>query len=92
MKYRIIGALGFLALLILLPALLREKPPVRETPSGESDTLVVITPHAESIKHEFERAFQRYYHEKFQRNILIDWRSPGGTADIVRYINDRRYR
>ncbi|MBR2358532.1 MAG: extracellular solute-binding protein [Lentisphaeria bacterium] len=89
MKYRIIGALGFLALLILLPALLREKPPVRETPSGESDTLVVITPHAESIKHEFERAFQRYYHEKFQRNILIDWRSPGGTADIVRYINDR---
>ena len=86
---RVIAALLVLALLILLPALLREKPPVAETPDGDSDTLVVITPHAESIKYEFERAFQRYYFEKFNRNIVIDWRSPGGTSDIVRYINDR---
>jgi hypothetical protein len=89
MKYRIIGALGFLALLILLPALMREKPAVPDTPSQGSDTIVIITPHAESIKHEFERGFQRYYLKKFNRNIVIDWRSPGGTADIVRYINDR---
>ena len=89
MKYRILGALAFLALLILLPALLREKPAVPETADGESDTIVIITPHAESIKHEFERGFQRYYLKKFNRNITVDWRSPGGTADIVRYINDR---
>lgn len=89
MKYRIIGALAFLGLLILLPALLREKPPVAAVPTGESDTIIIITPHAESIKHEFERAFQRYYAEKYGKNIFIDWRSPGGTADIVRYINDR---
>ena len=89
MKYRIIAALSFLALLILLPAVLREKPAVPEAPSGESDTIIIITPHAESIKHEFERAFQRYYLDKYNKAITIDWRSPGGTADIVRYINDR---
>ena len=89
MKIRMLAALGFLALLILLPAWLREKPPVPVQAAAGSDTLVVITPHAESIKHEFERGFQRYYFDKYQRNIVIDWRSPGGTADIVRYINDR---
>ena len=71
MKYRIIGALAFLGLLILLPALLREKPPVAAAPTGESDTIIIITPHAESIKHEFERAFQRYYAEKYGKNIYI---------------------
>lgn len=89
MKYRIIGALAFLGLLILLPALLREKPAVQQAQSAESDTIIIITPHAESIKHEFERAFQRYYQDKYNKAITIDWRSPGGTADIVRYINDR---
>jgi len=89
MKYRIIAALSFLALLILLPALLREKPAVEKVADDSGDTLIIITPHAESIKYEFERAFQRYYLEKYQKNISIDWRSPGGTSDIVRYINDR---
>ena len=46
MKYRIIGALLFLSALILLPALLREKPPVQALPDGECDTIVIITPHA----------------------------------------------
>ncbi|MBE6366987.1 MAG: ABC transporter substrate-binding protein [Lentisphaerae bacterium] len=89
MKYRILGALAFLGLLILLPALLREAPAVAEKSSGSTDTVIIVTPHAESIKHEFERGFQRYYQRRFNRAITIDWRSPGGTADIVRYINDR---
>lgn len=91
MKYKIIAALAFLGLLILLPALLREKPAVvnSSAPASGEDTLIILTPHAESIKHEFERGFQRYYREKYNRDITIDWRSPGGTADIVRYINDR---
>ena len=90
MIQRIAAALLILALLILLPAMLREKPVAADLPDDTlSDTLVVVTPHAESIKYEFERAFQRYYFEKFNRNIVIDWRSPGGTSDIVRYINDR---
>ena len=84
---RLLWAFLPLAALILLPALLREKPPVPDT--GTADTLVILTPHAESIKSEFERAFQRYYYRETGRNIRIDWRSPGGTSDIVRYINDR---
>ena len=81
MKYKIIAALAFLGLLILLPALLREKPAVvnSSAPASGEDTLIILTPHAESIKHEFERGFQRYYREKYNRDIVIDWRSPGGT-------------
>ena len=89
MKYRILCALGFLSLLILLPALLKDSPPDPGRPVSGSDTLIVITPHAESIKYEFERGFRKYYQAKYNRDITIDWRSPGGTADIVRYINDR---
>ena len=84
---RLAAALLPLAALILLPALLREKQPVPDT--GNADVLVILTPHAESIKSEFERAFQRHYYDRTGRGIRIDWRSPGGTADIVRYINDR---
>ena len=61
MKYKIIGALAFLGLLILLPAWLREKPAVEKAtaPAEGEDTIIILTPHAESIKHEFERGFQR---------------------------------
>ena len=71
MKYRIIAALSFLALLILLPALLREKPAVEKVADDSGDTLIIITPHAESIKYEFERAFQRYYLEKYLRRSSV---------------------
>ncbi len=89
MKWRICTALAVLGLLILLPALLREKPATAGGARGAAESIVILTPHAESIKHEFERAFQRYYEKQYGAPIAIDWRSPGGTADIVRYINDR---
>lgn len=85
---RVAFALLPLLILLLLPAVLQEQPPVPEL-RGDTESLVILTPHAESIKSEFERAFQRYYRERHGKNIRIDWRSPGGTADIVRHINDR---
>ena len=81
--------LAFLPLVVLvaIPLLLRPLSG-REDISGK-DRLTIITPHAEPIKYEFEHAFRKYYLEKFGRDIAFDWRSPGGTSDIVRYINDR---
>ena len=73
MKKRIAAALGFLALLILLPAVLREKPPVQQKNSEAADTLIILTPHAESIKHEFERGFQKYYFEKYNIKLPDDF-------------------
>ncbi|MFA7231853.1 MAG: ABC transporter substrate-binding protein [Victivallaceae bacterium] len=82
-------SLAFLPLVILIaiPLILRPHS-APETVSGK-DRLIIITPHAEPIKYEFEHAFKKYYREKFGKEVVFDWRSTGGTSDIVRYINDR---
>lgn len=56
-------------------------------PAGES--LVIITPHNEATRYEFERAFVADYQATTGRRIAIEWRLPGGTADIVRYVDDQ---
>ncbi len=73
-------------LLVILPLVLR--PSADWSPSAP-ERLVVITANSEQIKYEFEQAFRKWYREHRGRDIMFDWRSPGGTSDIVRYINDR---
>lgn len=51
------------------------------------DELVIISPHNEAIRFEFTRAFADYYHRTTGRSVHIDWRLPGGTTEIVRYLN-----
>ncbi len=70
-------------LLLLLPVLLRRPPPA---PVSAQDQVVIISPHNEAIRHEFERAFCAWYRKKTGRSVRIDWRIPGGTSEIVRYI------
>ncbi|HYE06305.1 MAG TPA: extracellular solute-binding protein [Planctomycetota bacterium] len=71
--------------LIALPLLLRRTPPA--TAAGER--LVIISPHDENTRSEFARAFQRW--ALVERGVLveIDWRTPGGTADIQRFLRAR---
>lgn len=74
----------FIALLLLLalPFAWRQSEPVRTA----DDVLVVITPHNGAIRHEFGRAFERWYQQRTGRSIRVDWRIVGGTADIARYL------
>ena len=74
-----------LALLVLVlgPILLR--------PHGESvlqgeDTVVVITPHNEAIRDEFGRGFREWYKKKTGRSIVVDFRTPGGTSEITKFL------
>lgn len=72
-----------LAAVLVLPFALR--------PSGKSgrpadETLVVITPHNEAIRHEFTRAFRDWHRERTGRTADIDWRTIGGTSEIARYL------
>jgi len=76
MLRRTLIALLPLALLVLLPVIFRER---TAAPAANADRLVIITPHTESIRYEFDRAFRTYYHEQTGRELVIDWRSPGGT-------------
>lgn len=68
---------------LVLPFALR---PARETHAKADDTLVIITPHNEAIRQEFERAFARWYRQRTGRTVGIDWRLIGGTTEIARYL------
>lgn len=68
---------------LLLPFLFRQEKTVEL--SGE-DTLIVITPHNESIRSEFARGFAEQYEEQTGRTVAIDWRVIGGTSEIARYL------
>lgn len=72
-----------LVAIVALPFALR---PARPTTAAADDTLVVITPHNEAIRHEFARGFARWYREKTGRTVAIDWRMVGGTSDIARFL------
>ena len=87
MVRRLLLAFLPLAVLIAIPLILR--PHSDGEDAVGKDRLIIISPHTEPIKYEFEHAFRKYYREKFGKDIVFDWRSPGGTSDIVRYVNDR---
>ena len=76
-------------LLVALPLLLRPSQSHRIESRDDADTLVILSPHTEAIRSEFSTAFAKYYKNRTGRNIVTDWRSVGGTSDIVKYIDDR---
>lgn len=68
---------------IAVPFILRPRQP---SPEQADDTLVIITPHNEAIRHEFTAGFRAWYRAKTGRTVFIDWRNVGGTSDIARYL------
>jgi iron(III) transport system substrate-binding protein len=68
---------------VALPFLLR---PHRASPGEADDTLVIITPHNEAIRHEFELGFMDWYKARTGRTVFVDWRMIGGTSEIARYL------
>ncbi len=75
--------LVLLAIVLALPFALR---PAGEAPGRADDTLVIISPHNEAIRHEFETAFRRHHFATTGRTLRIDWRLIGGTSEITRYL------
>ena len=72
-----------LAAIIALPFVLRPK---RPTPAQADDTVVIVTPHNEAIRHEFALGFMDWYKAKTGRTVYVDWRVLGGTSEIARYL------
>ena len=83
--------IAFLPIIILigLVFLLREQEKVAVTPEEDTLSLVIITPNSDQIKYEFAVAFEKYYFNKYNKKVKIEYRNMGGTSDIVRYIYDR---
>lgn len=68
---------------VALPFALRPK---QRPPERSDDTLTLITPHNEAIRHEFSVGFRRWYKERTGRSVFLDWRVIGGTSDITRFL------
>jgi len=81
---RAVAILAAMTAIIGLPYLLR---PAEEKPPADALVLVVISPHNEAIRYEFEQGFRRWHLERFGRPVVIDWRIIGGTSEIARYID-----
>ncbi len=79
-RYVIILAL---VVVVALPFALRTKRPSL----GKADeTVVIITPHNEAIRHEYTRGFAEWYRAQTGRTVVIDWRVIGGTSEITRFL------
>lgn len=50
------------------------------------DRLVLISPHWEGIRVEFEQAFKNHYRRTRRRTVTFRWVDVGGTMAILRYI------
>jgi ABC-type Fe3+ transport system substrate-binding protein len=82
MAKRLIIVLALTAI-IALPFALRPK---RNAAAAADDTVVVITPHNEAIRHEYARGFAAWYRERTGRTVAVDWRIVGGTSEIARFL------
>jgi ABC-type Fe3+ transport system substrate-binding protein len=83
MSPRIILVLVALALVLAVPFLLK---PRQNLLADADETLVIISPHNEAVRHEFSMAFAKHYQLKTGRSIRLDWRLPGGTSEISRFL------
>lgn len=86
---RNLSILLLLAAIVALPFLLREKETQGAT-GGWHDgdpVLVIVTPHNEAIRYEFERGFSRWHQAKYGKAVKIEWRAIGGTTEIMRYLS-----
>lgn len=75
--------IGALLATLVLPFALR---PHKEAGVKVDETLVIISPHNEAIRQEFDRAFVRWYHERTGKTVALDWRLIGGTTEIARFL------
>jgi ABC-type Fe3+ transport system substrate-binding protein len=73
-----------LVVIVAVPFILR---PRQASPEQADDTLVIISPHNEAIRHEFSVGFRAWYKAKTGRSVFLDWRNVGGTSDIARYLD-----
>jgi ABC-type Fe3+ transport system substrate-binding protein len=74
-------------LVLMLPFVLRSllvtQPQVAARP-GPADQLVIITPHLETVRRKFDRAFAAWYAGTYHRGVNIEYLSFGG-GEIVKY-------
>lgn len=85
-RHRINVAILFMLLLAVLVAPFVMRRPGDSAPAG-ARSIIALSPHNEAVRYEFERAFSAWHKIKYGEPVDMDWRSIGGTSEIVRYID-----
>jgi len=76
-------ALAALFVVLLVPFVARPRKVAPPNAAVVRERLIIITANNESIRYEFTRAFQAHMARR-GRSVELDWRSPGGAAEIAR--------
>ncbi len=81
------------AVVLLLPFAVRVwlgrvRPPVSGGRGEAALELRIITPHNQDIRRAFELAFSDWHEQRYGQSVAVTYLSPGGTNDIVRYLED----
>jgi len=79
-KLSSIVMIAIIAILIAVPLAMR---PADAIPPEGAERLIVITPHNTQIRWEFEHAFSMWHEEHYGTPVVIDYRRPGGTSEIL---------
>ncbi len=74
-----------LVLLVALPFIFRQDHAQDIWQPGDP-VLIAISPHNEAIRTEFAMAFSEWHAREYGVPVRIDWRSIGGTSEIMRYL------
>ncbi len=82
---RWVAVFSLIGTVLAAPFALRPREPGLTRHADE--TLVILTPHNETIRHEFSRAFAEHMLAKNNKKVRIDWRAIGGTSDISRFVD-----
>ena len=83
--FRNLIIIGALVLLVALPFIFRQDQPQDAWQPGDP-VLIAISPHNEAIRTEFATAFSEWHAREHGVPVRIDWRSIGGTSEIMRYL------
>lgn len=54
--------------------------------ASAADRLVLISPHWEGIRYEFERGFKERYRRETGRTVVLEWMDVGGTSEALRFL------
>ncbi len=85
MLFRVLITLAFV-LVLGVPLGLKLASPAATIPA-DARTLVVVTPHVPQIRAEFGEAFDRWHRKHHGAPAHIDWRTPGGTTEILKVLS-----
>lgn len=84
MRVQILAVFAALAVVLGIPFALRPA----QSRGGEEGAarLIIVTPHIEQIRVEFAEAFDAWHRKVHGTPAVIDWRTPGGTSEIIKQL------